>query len=258
MTKLNIVLYAGKKFGNLVLEYLIKKGISFSIVPNLDDNGKDKEIHKSTIKLAKKNSIKILNNLKLSNLIKKKKLKIDYIICAGTTNIIPKDLLDVIKYGAINFHPSLLPKYRGRYSTVHALFNGEKYSGVTCHWVSNKIDKGAIIEQKKIKIANHFTAKDLYEVFTIEAFKIFKKIFTKILKGEKIKAVQIKVRTKYKNKHFPNNGNLNWNWNGKKILNFIRSMTYAPYEPPSFRLGGKKFYIVEDKLVNKNFIKTSK
>ena len=222
MTKLNIVLYAGKKFGNLVLEYLIKKGISFSIVPNLDDNGKDKEIHKSTIKLAKKNSIKILNNLKLSNLIKKKKLKIDYIICAGTTNIIPKDLLDVIKYGAINFHPSLLPKYRGRYSTVHALFNGEKYSGVTCHWVSNKIDKGAIIEQKKIK------------------------------------AVQIKVRTKYKNKHFPNNGNLNWNWNGKKILNFIRSMTYAPYEPPSFRLGGKKFYIVEDKLVNKNFIKTSK
>ena len=66
------------------------------------------------------------------------------------------------------------------------------------------------------------------------------------------------VKTKYVNKHFPNKGEINWNWSGKKILNFIRCMTYEPFEPPKFNLGNKTFYVVEKNLINRKFYKTPK
>lgn len=251
MNKKKIILYAGKKLGNLILNYMIKNHRPEYLVPNLDDNGKDNLLQKSTLKIAKKEGIKIINNNKLIKLSKKKIF--DYIICAGTTIIIPQDILKSCRHGAINFHPSLLPKYRGRYSTVHAIFNGEKNTGVTCHWIGSEIDKGKIIYQKKIKIENFYTARDLYEIFTGEAFKLFKKVFLKILENKEIKSKRMKATTKYEKKHLPNKGQINWSWSGKKILNFIRSMTYEPFEPPSFNLGEKRFYIAEEKLIKKKF-----
>ena len=256
MKKKNIILYAGKRLGNLVLNYMIKNHHPDYLIPNLDDNGKDNVLHESTVKIAKREGIKIIDNKKLIKLCKKK--MIDYIICAGTTIIIPQDILKSCRYGAINFHPSLLPKYRGRYSTVHAIFNGEKNTGATCHWIDSEIDKGKIIYQKKIKIENFYTARDLYEIFTDEAFKLFKKVFFNILENKEIKSKKMKARTKYEKKYFPNKGQIDWNWSGKKILNFIRSMTYEPFEPPSFNLGEKTFYIAEQKLIKKNFLKSPK
>ena len=256
MKNKNIILYAGKTLGNLVLNYMIKNHSPEYLIPNLDDNGKDNSLHESTIKIAKNNGVKITDNKKLINLCNKK--TIDYIICAGTTIIIPQKILNSCKNGAINFHPSLLPKHRGRYSTVHAIFNGEKNTGVTCHWISSEIDKGNIIYQKKFKIRNFHTAKDLYEIFTDEAFILFKRVFSKILQNKKIKSKKIKAKTKYKKKYLPNKGQIDWSWNGKKIFNFIRSMTYEPFEPPSFFIGDRKFYIAEEKLIKKNFLKSPK
>ena len=68
----NIILYAGKTLGNLVLNYMIKNHRPEYLVPNLDDNGKDNLLHQSTIKIAKNNGVKITNNKKLINLCKKK------------------------------------------------------------------------------------------------------------------------------------------------------------------------------------------
>ena len=254
MKKNNIILYGGKNFGNLVLNYMIKNQRPEYLIPNLDDNGKDNVLHESTIKIARNNDIKIINNKKLIKLCKEK--PINYIICAGTTVIIPQEILNSCKNGAINFHPSLLPKYRGRYSTVHAIFNGEKYTGVTCHWISSEIDKGNIIYQKKFKIQNSHTAKDLYAIFTNEAFKLFKRVFSKILKNKQIKSKKIKAKKKYIKKYLPNKGQIDWSWRGKKIFNFIKSMTYEPFEPPSFFIGSRKFYITEEKLMKKKFLKS--
>ena len=72
MNKKKIILYAGKRFGNLVLNYMIKNHRPEYLVPNLDDNGKDNLLHESTVKIAKREGIKIINNKKLIKLSKKK------------------------------------------------------------------------------------------------------------------------------------------------------------------------------------------
>jgi type III secretion system FlhB-like substrate exporter len=68
----DIILYAGKTLGNLVLNYMIKYHQPEYLIPNLDDNGKDNTLHESTIKIAKNNGVKIINNKKLIKLCKKK------------------------------------------------------------------------------------------------------------------------------------------------------------------------------------------
>ena len=73
-----------------------------------------------------------------------KKQKVDIII-NQSQNIIKKELLDIPKIGVINRHNSLLPKNRGRLTPFWVLFKKEKYSGVSIHFVNEKIDSGPVI-----------------------------------------------------------------------------------------------------------------
>ena len=126
--------------------------------------------------------------------------------------------------------------------------------------LGEKIDEGKIISQKKIKILNNDTAETLYKKFTISSFLEFKKFFSKLINKKKIIYYESKKsNTKYKNKHFPNNGNINWKWNGKKIYNFFRSMIHEPFSPPKILIGSKPFYIVSRKMMNtKRILKSPK
>ena len=256
----NFAVFAGKELGYESLKFFIKiKHKPKLIILNDDDNGKDNIFHKSCLKLAKKHN---LNHFKLKNNknFYKRFKNLDYIFCLGSTKIIPVEILKMIKIGSINIHPSLLPKYRGRYSTVNAILNGEKFTGLTVHWIGSEIDHGNIIIKKKIIIQEYYSAKDLYDKFTAQALLEFKKLFKKILRNEIISSKKIKKSyPKYNKKKLPHNGIINWNWNGKKILNFIKAMTHEPFEPPKFFLGKKTFYVVERNLLKKkNFSKSPK
>ena len=256
---INFAIFAGKKIGYESLKFLIKiENKPKLVILNDDDNGKDTVFHKSCLKLAKFYKINY-SKLKKNNSLYKKFDNLDYIFCLGSTKIIPNHLLKKIKIGSINIHPSILPKYRGRYSTVNAILNGEKLTGLTIHWVGKEIDYGNIIKTKKIIIKKDYTAKDLYDKFTVEAIIEFKKLFKKILKNKKIKSKKIKNRyPKYNKKKLPLDGVINWNWNSKRILNFIRALTHKPFEPPKFFLGKKIFYVVEKNLIKKKFLKSPK
>ena len=252
--KIRSVFIGGKELGFKALKVLINKNNPpLYVVGNLDDYGKDNIWHKSTIKLAKKNKIKILKLKKLSKKISNNKLKnIDIIFCIGSTQILPDNLINFAKLGCLNFHPSLLPKYRGRYSTVHSIFSGDTVTGVTAHWIGKKIDAGSIISKKKIKIKSHYTARDLYIEFTKKSIKLFLEILEKLEKGMKIRSYKIaNTKLKYYKKTLPNNGKINWHWKGKKIFNFIRSMTFEPFSPPYFYIGKKKYIIIDQEKVKK-------
>lgn len=261
MTKLNYVFIGGKKLGYETLCFLLKKNFKpLCIVPNKDDKGVNNVFNKSLIKLAVRKKIKIVKLNSLSNFLKKYKSTLDIIFCLGSTRILPENIINIPKIGSLNIHPSLLPKYRGRYSLVHAIANGEKYTGITIHWIGKKIDQGEIILKKKIRILKDDTGGSLYIKFTNCAIKEFKKIFIKIIKGKKIKThKQQKIVTKYRNKHFPNNGVINWNWKGSKIFNFLRSMIHEPFPPPTIRIGSRLYYLVSKNLIlKKKLLKSPK
>ena len=90
-----------------------------------------------------------------------KKMEPDICIVAAYGKIIPKEYLEIPKYGFLNIHPSLLPKYRGPSPIQTAILNGEKETGITIILMDEKIDHGPVLVKSKIQITNNKKYKEL-------------------------------------------------------------------------------------------------
>jgi len=120
------------------------------------------------INYAKNNKIKfkIINSKKMINfesktLIILKKNNIKLICLAGFMKVLSNKFIKDFKYKILNIHPSLLPKYKGLNTHKRVLKNKEKFSGCTVHYVTNKLDSGRVILQKKVRIIKADNEKTL-------------------------------------------------------------------------------------------------
>lgn len=163
---MNIIYFGTPEFSADILEGIIKL---FSQIkePNLQIKavitspdkpvGRKQVITESaTAKIAQKYDIPVFKPAKLNEEFIKNHLSIleaDLYIVAAYGKIVPKKLLDIPKYGAINVHPSLLPKYRGASPIQTAILNGEEESGVTIMKMDEEVDHGDILSVKKISIS---------------------------------------------------------------------------------------------------------
>src|SRR5215813_8311959 len=89
-------------------------------------------------------------------------LQADLAILAFVTQIVPPAVFSVPRLGSICFHPSLLPKYRGRSAINWALIKGESKTGVSLFWVDEGIDTGPVLLQKEVAIDPDDTTGTLY------------------------------------------------------------------------------------------------
>ena len=96
---------------------------------------------------------------KLLNLLKKN--KIQFICLAGFMKILSSKFIKQFNGKIINIHPSLLPRYKGLNTHSRAIQNKDKFTGCSVHYVTEKLDSGKIIMQKKIKILKKDTPKSL-------------------------------------------------------------------------------------------------
>jgi len=112
------------------------------------------------------------------------KLKIensDLVLVYAYGDLIPKELLELPKYGFINIHPSLLPKYRGPSPIATPLINGDKTTGVTIIKMDEEMDHGPIIGSRKfIRFLNTDYRTDIEKKLTNIAFEMFKKTIPNI------------------------------------------------------------------------------
>lgn len=86
----------------------------------------------------------------------------DLLVLAFVTDIVARPIIELAALGAINYHPSLLPKYRGASAINWAVICGEKETGVTVHYIDEGIDTGDIILQEKVAIDPDDTVASLY------------------------------------------------------------------------------------------------
>ena len=97
--------------------------------------------------------IKTIDDFKnIENLKLLRNLDLDFIIVFSFGLILPKEVLEIPKYGCINIHASLLPKWRGASPVQHALMYNNKVTGYTFIIMNNKLDEGKIVYKEKINI----------------------------------------------------------------------------------------------------------
>jgi len=104
---------------------------------------------------------KLRENEEIVNIIKN--INPDVICVVAYGKIIPKEILDIPKYGCINVHPSLLPKYRGPAPIQWAILNGDEKTGVTTMYLDEGMDSGDIILQEETKIGENETSGELWD-----------------------------------------------------------------------------------------------
>lgn len=149
---MNLVLFGEDIFTATVLQSLVdaKFKVQLIVCPFYDNNN-----HNSIQRIAQINHIEFIREKDVnSDVVKEKITNIhpDLIISVHLRKILRKEIFSLAKHGAINMHPSLLPKYRGLSPQHQVLIHGENESAVTIHFIEEGIDTGDIIAQQKFEI----------------------------------------------------------------------------------------------------------
>ncbi len=167
---LNILFMGTPDFAKESLEALYNAGCNIlGVVTNPDKpKGRGMKMIASPVKqFAIENNIPIYQPIKIRNneeFIKKiKELNPDIICVVAYGKILPKEILDIPKYGCINVHGSLLPKYRGAAPIQWAIINGEKTTGITTMYMDIGMDTGDMILKEKVEIGEDETTGELWE-----------------------------------------------------------------------------------------------
>jgi phosphoribosylglycinamide formyltransferase-1 len=113
------------------------------------------------------------------SLLKREKIK--FVCLAGFMKILSKDFIKNFDGKIVNIHPSLLPKYKGLNTHGRAIDNKDKFAGCTVHFVTEKLDSGKIILQKKIKIAVKDNVNTLAKKILKQEHKLYPAAIMKIL-----------------------------------------------------------------------------
>ena len=163
--KINTAVFISGSGSNLnsIIKNSLKKNFPIKIYLVISNNK-----NAYGINYAKNNKIKfkIINSKKMINfesktLIILKKNNIKLICLAVFMKILSDKFIKDFKYKILNIHPSLLPKYKGLNTHKRVLENKEKFSGCTVHYVTNKLDSGRVILQKKVRIIKADNEKTL-------------------------------------------------------------------------------------------------
>jgi len=226
---IKIIFFGTPEFAAGILKSLIEGDYSIAAVFTQPDKkvGRKQKIAYSPVKdLALKNKIEIFQpqDLRESGLSEEiKKIKPDLFIVAAYGKILPKVFLEIPKFGTINVHASLLPKYRGASPVQCAILSGEKETGITLMWMDEKMDEGDILAQEKIKIGEKETA----DILLGKLEKLGAKMIVKFIPDwieEKIEPVkQDHGKATYCKPMKRENGKINWNAAAEEIFRQWRS-----------------------------------
>lgn len=163
------IFFGTPRFAQIILEKLVNSPFKPQLVITAPDTkvGRGRKLQASPVKqTAVKNRIEVLQPKSLSdpNLkLKIENFKFDLAILVAYGKIITADVLSIPKYGFINIHPSLLPKYRGPSPIQTAILDSAEKTGVTIMLLDEKIDHGPILAQKEIAIEKDDTHASLIE-----------------------------------------------------------------------------------------------
>src|SRR3989344_3583152 len=189
MSNLNFAFFGTSEFAVKILGRLIESGYIPSLVVTTPDKpqGRKMIMTPPPIKIfAQKHNLKIIQPESLAikpplgGLTAK---SFDLFIVASYGKIIPKSILYIPKYGTLNVHPSLLPKFRGPSPIQSFILSGEEKTGATIMLMDDKIDHGSILSISNLKSKN-LNAKELEEKLAELGGQMLVDVIPKWISGE--------------------------------------------------------------------------
>lgn len=251
MKNKNIVFMGTPDFSVPVLKMLIENTNVLLVVTQPDKIvGKDKNVSFNPVKkLALEENIPVFQPMRIRKDFEKlKNLDIDLIVTCAYGQIIPKEVLDMPKYGCINVHASILPKYRGSAPIQWCLFNNDDVTGVTIMYMDEGMDTGDIIKIKEIPILDSDNVGTLHDKLSklgcdllLEVLPtIFNKTNDRIKQGNNYTMAPMIKREDER---------LDFNEEGKKIIGKIKGLN--PWPLANIIINNQEIKVLEAEFVQK-------
>jgi methionyl-tRNA formyltransferase len=169
----------------------------------------------------------------------------DAIIVVAYGKILPKAVLDIPKYGCINVHGSILPKYRGAAPIQRAVLNGEEKTGVTIMHMAEGIDTGDIIQIKETAIGSDETSGELFDRLKEIGAELLVGTLTLIENGKAQRIPQNEEESTHAAMLQKSEAEISWDSSAEDIHNLVRGMNPWPVAYTTFRDENLKIYMTE-------------
>lgn len=157
-----------------------------------------------------------------------KDLNPDLIVVVAFGQILPKSILDIPKFGCVNVHVSLLPKYRGAAPINWVIINGEDKTGVTTMYMDEGLDTGDMILTSEFELNDEITAGELHDIMKEEGAKVLKETIDLIEKGEAPRIPQNHDEFTYAPMMNKTLGQIDFSKSAKEIHNLVRGVNPWP------------------------------
>jgi methionyl-tRNA formyltransferase len=155
-------------------------------------------------------------------------LQPDLIVVVAYGQILPKSILDIPKYGGVNVHASLLPKYRGAAPIAWAILNGEKVTGVTIMVMDEGMDTGDILLQTEIPIGDEETCESLHDRLASSGARWLLETLEKMKAGNIRPIPQDHSKATYAPPLKKEDGHIDWKKESRQIDRHIRAFNPWP------------------------------
>lgn len=214
--------------------------------------GRGKEIQMSPVKeCAMKHEIPVLQPVRARNedfVAQIRALDPDVCVVIAFGQILSKELLDIPKYGCVNIHASLLPKYRGAAPIQWAVINGDEESGITTMMMAEGMDTGDMLEKIVVRLEEKETGGSLFDRLSLLGGDLILSTLDKIEKGTIVRTPQDDTQATYVKKIPKTLGDIDWTMPAKQIERLIRGLN--PWPSAYTHYNGKMLKIWEAEVLD--------
>ncbi|MCD8214545.1 MAG: methionyl-tRNA formyltransferase [Clostridiales bacterium] len=230
---MKVIFFGTPDFAVPSLEALIENHNVAAVVSQPDKpKGRGKRVIPTPVKIiAGKHNIPVLQPVSAKAPEFSEELKIygaDVFVVAAYGQILPKTLLEIPKYGSINVHGSLLPKYRGAAPIQQAIIDGEKTTGVTIMYMAEKLDSGDMLLKAELPIEADDTYGSLSEKLAALGAETLIEALKQLEKGTADPQKQDESLSTYAHKVTKESGLIDFSMDSLKIANLIRGCNPIP------------------------------
>jgi methionyl-tRNA formyltransferase len=176
-------------------------------------------------------------------------LEPDFLFSFYYRKMLKAPLLAAARRGALNMHGSLLPRYRGRAPVNWAVLHGERQTGATLHYMTERPDDGDIVAQTAVPILPDDTAREVFDKVTVAAEMSLDRALPALAAGTAPRVPQDPAAASYFGRRTPRDGTIDWSRDATVIHNLVRAV--APPYPGAFTtVGGAAGRVLRTRVVD--------
>ncbi len=221
-------------FARTALEKILDAGHEVVLVVTQPDKpkGRSGELQVSDVKaLALERGLPVFQPVKIrlpENVAELKKYDADIYVVAAFGQILPQEVLDIPRFGCVNIHASLLPKYRGAAPIQQAILDGEKETGVTIMQMAAGMDTGDILLQRSVAISEDETGGSLFDKLSVLGGELIAEALPMIERGELTPVTQDEALATRCGKLSKDMGHIDFSRDASFVRNLVRGLNPWP------------------------------